>query len=93
MPGDIGFQRKLVQQGFAKSVDRLDLKPTGRFQCLCEQPACGCKRRAIWFLLLDRRNPLGQLLVIQRRPFSQPLEDAVRHFGRRSLGIGQAENG
>ena len=93
MPGDIRFQRKLVQQRFAEGVDRLDLQATRRFQRLGKEPPCGRKRRAIRLPLFDGRNPLGKFEVIQRRPFRQPLEDAVRHFGRRSLGIGEAENG
>ena len=49
MAGDIGFERKLMQQGFAKGVDGLDFQPAWCFQCARKQPPCfrqnGARRR------------------------------------------------
>jgi len=38
-------------------------------------------------------NCAGRGVAVQRRPFRQGPEDAVRHFGGCSLGIGEAEYG
>ena len=93
MTGNIGFERKLVQQRFAEGVDRLNLQPARRFQCPGKQAPRFLAFQEIRPLALDRRNPVIQRLVIERHPFGQSFEDAVGHFRRSSLGIGQAENG
>ena len=92
MTGDIRFQRKLMEQGFAKGVNRLDFQTTRRFQGLGEEPPCGRKCRPVRLFLFDCGDALRELGVIQRRPFGEPLEHAVRHFRRGRLGIGQAQD-
>lgn len=64
-----------------------------RFERTREEAARLGKLEQVRFSALDRRHALRQGFVGECCPFGQPLEDAVRHFGSRSLGIGEAEDG
>ncbi len=70
MPGDIGLQWKLVQQSFAKGVNRLDLQPARRFQRSREEPPRLMDLRKRRTLPLDRLDALLERRVIERRPFA-----------------------
>ncbi|MNL55790.1 hypothetical protein D3C87_1792250 [compost metagenome] len=58
MAGNIGLERKLMQQRLAKGMDGLDLQATGRFQRLGKQLTRSRQRRAIWLLALDGGDAL-----------------------------------
>ncbi|CAH0311494.1 hypothetical protein SRABI05_04815 [Agrobacterium fabrum] len=92
MAGDIGLQRELVQQGFAKSVDGLDFQPARCFQRLGEQPPCFGELYAIRHLAFDGGDAVLEIGIRQRCPFRQPVEHAARHFRCCGLGIGEAED-
>ena len=93
MAGNVRLQRKLVEDRLAKGVDRLDLQPARRLQRAGEELA-GLLHR-----LLARASSLGKLgqSVGQRRvrhgrPLAEPGKDTGRHFRRRRLGEGEAQN-
>ncbi|MNY57879.1 hypothetical protein D3C86_1941440 [compost metagenome] len=92
MAGDIGFQRKLVQQRLAEGVDGLDFQPARCFQRLGKQPARFGKLDAIRRLAFDGGDAVLKIGIRQSRPFRQTVENTARHFRRRGLGIGEAQN-
>ncbi len=92
MAGDIGLQRKPVQQAFAEGVDGLDLQPARRFQRMGEQAPRHRDLQRIGPRTLDLSDLVGKGCFRQHRPFGKPAEHPVRHFGRRRLRIGEAED-
>lgn len=93
MPGDVGFQRKLVQQRLAEGVDRLYLQSARRFESARKQPPRLMNFRNGWALAFDRFDSCCKGRIIERCPFGQAFEHPVRHFGGGCLRVGQAENG
>ena len=90
--GDIGLEGELVEEALAKGVNGLNLEPAGGFKRAGEQPAGNRQHRRIRpppFDPLDRR---GELLVVERRPLGEVVEDPLRHLGGGGLGEGQAED-
>ena len=87
------LQGEAAQQVFTEGMDRLDLETTGRFKRLGEEFAglvrlAGLEVAAEQILQFTRQHH-----VRRDRPVPEPLEQALLHLGRGSLGIGDAENG
>ena len=82
--GDIGLERKLVQQPRAEGVDGLHLQPARRLQRRGEQPA---RPRARFGARAWRRSTalisLVERGVVERRPVGQPLEHVGSPYWRR----------
>ena len=89
--GDIGFQRKLVQQRFAERMDGLDLETARSVERQCEQRPGAAYQRLVRHLVRKLRQHLGQFHVIERNPFAQLGENAVGHLGGCGIGKGQAQ--
>ena len=89
---DIGLERELVQQPRAEGVDGLHFQPARRFQRRGEQPARPRALGHVGFLAGAEQNLGVELGVVERGPFRQRAEHAVRHIGGRRLGEGDAED-
>ena len=92
-PGsDVGFERKALQQALAERMDGLHLEPARRLDGHREQRA-----RA---LDLGRRRParreigelVAKLVLRHRHPLRERVVDALRHLGRRGLGVSERED-
>ena len=90
--GDIGLERKMMQQSRTEGVNGLHLQSARRLQCHGEQPPC---ERAPRRVRLDARNLLNgcvELDIVERGPAAQLVKDAVRHVCGGGLGKRDAED-
>ncbi|MGZ2465573.1 hypothetical protein ACVJMZ_001097 [Sinorhizobium medicae] len=90
MPGDIGLQRELVQEGLAKGMNGLDLQAARRFQGPRKQPPRLLDLAGGRSLAFDRLDPFFERSIVEGRPFGELLEHTVGHLGGGCLRIGQA---
>ena len=90
--GDIRLERELVEEPFAEGVDRLDLQPARRLEGPGEEAARFGELGRVRPLALHLGDLLAERRVGKRRPFAEPVEDPLRHLGRRRLGEGEAED-
>jgi hypothetical protein len=88
----VGLERKLVQQPRAERMDGLHLQPARRVERLCEQAPRMHAPRWVGQIAFDPRDGLVQPGIVERGPFGQRVEHAVRHVGSGGLGIGQAQD-
>ncbi len=91
MRRQLGLQREAAQQGLAERVDGIDPHAAGQVQHRREQrprPAAHLGGGGDAALLQFG----GQGGVVQHHPLAQHLLQPQRHFGRRRLGEGQAQN-
>ena len=90
--GDIGLERKMMQQSRTEGVNGLHLQSARRLQCHGEQPP---RERAPRRVRLDARNLLNgcvELDIVERGPAAQLVKDAVRHVCGGGLGKRDAED-
>ena len=92
MPGDVRFERKLVQDRFAEGVDGLDLQAAWRLKRLREEPPRANQPLARGRAPVEVADLRRERRIVQRGPRTQRLEDAVRHVRRRRSRIGEAQD-
>ena len=90
--GHVGLEGELVEEPLAEGVDGLDLQAARRFQGGREEPAGAGELAGIRAPALQLANLLGELRIVEPRPFGERVEDALRHLGRRGAGEGEAED-
>ena len=90
--GDVGLERKLVQELGAEGMDRLHLQSAGRLQRAGKKPARQRTPRGIGRHMRPRLDRVIERGVVQRGPFGERVEDAFRHIGGGGLGEGDAED-
>ena len=89
---DVRLERKLMQQPRAEGVDGLHLQPARRLQRLRKQPARVRAPRGVGPAAPISAISLVERGVVERDPFGERVEHAVRHVGGRGLGEGEAED-
>ena len=87
-----GFERKTPQNRLAKSVNGLDTETGGRIDDGGEQLPRARLHVGVGLPAVQVEQRLFQRRVIHHRPFAQPLDDAVGHFGGGGPGEGDAED-
>jgi hypothetical protein len=92
MASNIGFKRELVQHRFAESVDGLDFQATRRLQRPRKQASGALKAAGARIFAVELLDSLSQLIIWQRGPTRQVLEDTRCHVGSGSAGIGEAQD-
>ena len=90
--GDIGFERELVQQLRAESVDGLHFKAARRFQRAREQPPRHRPAPRVGRHVAMLANGVIERCIVERDPCGQPVEHLLRHIGRGRLGERDAED-
>ncbi len=90
--GDIGLERKMMQQPRAEGVDGLHLQSAWRLQCHSEQPPRERAPRRVRLNVRDSLDGCGERDMVERGPAAQLVEHAVRHIGGGGLGKGDAED-
>ncbi len=90
--GEVRFQGEAAQQRLAEGVDGLDLHAAGAVHHLGEQPAGAGPHVGVGAVAGQVGEVVFQAGVGERRPAGQRVVDADRHFRRRRLGEGQAED-
>ena len=88
----VRLERKLLEKPRAKAVDGLHLEAAGRLQRGGEQAAGALTLSPAARLCAGGAYRLVEPAVVERDPFAQRFEDAVRHVGGRRLGEGEAED-
>jgi hypothetical protein len=92
MRGDVGFERKALQQRLTERMNGLDLHAAGRIEHARKEPA----RLAAAILARPSTGQRAQIvakpLVIERYPLRKAAGDPVRHLGGGRLGEGEAED-
>ncbi len=90
---DAGFERKTSQQSRTERVDRLDLQPARRLDGSGKQGPRRCQTRRVDRCVDTKLGErAGQCGILQHRPVSQTLEQAVLHLRGGRLGISQTED-
>ena len=88
----IGLEGELVQQPGAEGVDGLHLQAARRLQRRGEQPPRARAEFGVGLLLGAQPDAGVERGVIERGPFRQRREHAVRHIGGGRLSEGDAED-
>ena len=88
--GNIGLERKEMQNPFAEGVDRLDLQSAGRFHRAREKSAREIALRGVEPPSGGLFDGVVERVVVEQRPFGENVENARRHIGRGGLGVSEA---
>ena len=90
--GDIGLERKLVEESGAEGMDGLHFQSTRCLEGAREQSPRQCPPRRIGRLAQLVVDHVVERRVVIRRPYGERVEDALGHIGGGSLGEGDAED-
>ena len=90
--GNIGLERKEMQNPFAEGVDRLDLQSAGRFHRAREKSAREIALRGVEPPSGGLFDRVVERVVVEQRPLGENVENARRHIGRGRLGVCEAKN-
>jgi hypothetical protein len=90
--GDVGLERKLMQQAGAEGMDGLHLESARGFERGREQPARLRAQTRIRRAVRDRPDRPVEAGVVEGGPGAQRIEHPLRHVGGGRLGEGDAED-
>ena len=90
--GNIGLERKEMQNPFAEGMDRLDLQSAGRLHGAREKPAREIALRGVESPSRSLFDGVVERVVVEQRPFGENVENARRHICRGGLGVSEAKN-
>ena len=90
--GNIGLERKEAQQPLGEGVQRLDLEPARRLDRAREQLPRESELLRPRLTAPQSTIACAQGVIVEARPLGELAEDALRHIGRRRLGVGEAQD-
>ncbi len=90
--GDVGFERKLMQELGAEGVDGLHLEAARRLQRARKQPPRQRPAGRAWCGAGAPADGVIERGIVERRPAPERVEHPLRHVRGRRLGEGDAEN-
>ena len=90
--GDIGLERKLVQELRAEGMDGLHFQSARCLQRAREQPPRQRPPPDVGHHVRSVMDHVVERGIVERRPFGERVEDALGHVGGGGLGEGDAED-
>ena len=88
--GNVGLERKEMQNPFAEGVDRLDLQSAGRLHSAREKSAREIALRGVEPPSRSLFDGVVERVVAEQRPFGENVENSRGHIGGGGLGVSEA---